>query len=161
RAVVRSPHLAGLVRLNLAQCWDAGVEPLAGPTALQALRHLDLAHVNLRDPGLNALGRSALLGQLTSLSLAHNELQDVEFLSLPRACTATLTALPLPRSRLGPVATRALASAPLTGLRRLDLGVNSLEEEGAAALTQAPWLSGLRTLNLWRNFIGPGGVRVL
>jgi uncharacterized protein (TIGR02996 family) len=71
RAIAAASHLAGLMRLNLRSnaVTDDGAEAIAG---LSELRSLDLSSNLIGDAGMMALGRSAALSHLRSLTATAN-----------------------------------------------------------------------------------------
>jgi uncharacterized protein (TIGR02996 family) len=128
------PETLGSLSLYGNKLAGGDVERIAGAPALRHLRALDLGLNNLEgDGGLDALAGSPHLTGLRRLVLFAN--------------------------RLGPEAGRALARAR-RHLEQLVLGQNRLADEGVAALATGE-LSGLRSLSLSRNGIGPRGAAVL
>jgi uncharacterized protein (TIGR02996 family) len=191
RELLRSPHIRRLRKLNLNEagltskaaellasvdwqglevldlgCNELGpvaARHLAGAPQLASLRSLSLSASDLGERGARALARSPYLGQLRVL--------DINFYKKPRhkgieALAAApwlpnLARLELCGTPMGTREIQALAAAPLTGLRWLDLDGTRMRDAQVRALLRAPWLSGLTHLGLDRNSIGAGGARAL
>jgi uncharacterized protein (TIGR02996 family) len=123
-ALVRSPHLAGLVTLDLAG--NAADDSVRAGRGLAAAKHLT---------------------RLRCLRLAHNRLTDDAFEALAEAsCLANVEVLNLEGNFLGDAGARALAASPHLGrLRWLNVadqaehhrGSGPLHPAGAAALRKA------------------------
>lgn len=153
--VLQSPHLAGLVALDV---WgnplgDAGVSALAASEHLGALRTLNLAHSEISIEGLEALSRAQFFPRLTSLTL------DVGYdpngaRALGRrageilARAESLVSLSLARCGIGDDGIEALAASPaMKNLEELGLHGNQISARGAIALARSPHLSKLRTVH--------------
>jgi uncharacterized protein (TIGR02996 family) len=111
RALAGSPHLAGLVALELPHCSlsDVSARALAASPHLTNLRHLDLAANHFSDTAAQELADAPLLAKLLTLNLRNN--------------------------KIGDAGAKALAASPhLTELRQLDLRWNEVGPDGAAAL---------------------------
>jgi hypothetical protein len=61
----------------------------------------------------------------------------------------------------GGAGVKALAKAPLTGLRRLRVVKSKLTDSAVLALLDAPWLGGLLELDLNANSIGSKAAKAL
>ena len=148
-----------------------GLESMASSTTHSALHTV---HVNwglLYGRGVFNSGRldrqllqTPIAAQLTSLTLAGlpftpNSLETLVLSPL----AARLRELSLRNASLkGEVDAGVLASSEnLAGLRRLELGQNSLRDKGARVLASSPYLTSLLHLDLWANSIGGPGIRAL
>jgi uncharacterized protein (TIGR02996 family) len=134
RALVGSPHLAGLRSLRL-RCLTGAAEAVAAAEYLSNLTALDLGANNLGHVGLGAL-LGARLPALTVLRLNSNALTDGQ--------------------------AQRLAGAPLLdGLTGLDLALNHISAPGLEALALSPRAARLRSLWLGFNHAGDAGARAL
>ena len=95
--------------------------------------------------------------QVATLSLEHNEIEDVERLAAAVRTSTVLTALSLEWNQIGPAGGKALAEALAAqpALARLNVGWNGLGDEGVRALAGAvelqPLGGPLRELRLPHN----------
>lgn len=124
-ALAASPHLAGLVRLNLNSTGmsDKGAISLARAENLSCTM-LALTGNDIGDEGVAALAGSAVLSSVERLYLARNPISDVGVM--------------------------ALAASPHVGQLR-KLGINTLEElsdDGAEALASSPNLTHLERIEI-------------
>ncbi len=108
--------------------------------------------------------RTPLAGRLTSLTLRNKALSSnaLETLILsPLASRLTELSL-IDTSLKGETEAGIIATSEnLSGLRRLDLGSNSLRDKGARVLASSPYLTSLVHLGLSDNSIGGPGIRAL
>jgi uncharacterized protein (TIGR02996 family) len=107
------------------------------------------------------LAASPLLARLTGLQL-YGPIEEegaVELFASPHL--TSLRELDLTSNRLGPDAVAALLGSSLTGLTRLGLGHNALDDPEAEALAASPNLARLTELGLEHNKIGDLGVTAL
>lgn len=138
------PRLRAL-DLSGAQLHEHALPALvASPEHLPALEQLDLSHNVVRDTGARALFESALLSQLTHLSLAYGHISDEALEHLARHLSRdTLRSLILyGNPRLTDTSAVRLARLPqLHNLERLRLDLCQLSEDGWHALQSSPHLS--------------------
>jgi uncharacterized protein (TIGR02996 family) len=145
RTLVASPHLAGLKRLDLADCGIEadGVRAVAESLHLAGLESLDLSGAPLGDPSQAGDEGALLLAASPHLS--------------------NLRELSLKAHTLGGEGAAALVSSPrLSNLVRLDISYNRfIGPEGGARLVASVNLPHLQALNLgWAN-IGSRNVEAL
>jgi uncharacterized protein (TIGR02996 family) len=174
--LARSPHLGGLVELDLSRnpLGATGARALLEGAALPALKTLRLNGAGLGPAGLQAMTRAryvsppgsehhSLLDRITTLHLADNGLGPAGIEALWRALPASLVDLDLSRNGLGPGEAQELASGRwhLGPLQRLNLSGNVLGPVGVEALADRPVLDGLTALALSGNGIGDEGVAAL
>jgi uncharacterized protein (TIGR02996 family) len=160
-----APHLGRVTRLDLCGCWiDADAfAALFGPRGdrLPRLVHLDLSHANVQRwhddaPFLEALRAPRLrplARRLTLLSLAATGLGPHGAYAVARAPLSNLRALDLSGNDCGDDAARALAASGLP-LTALDLSRTGLTDDGVAALARSRLCRGLRVLRLAGNRLG-------
>lgn len=118
------------------------------------LRRLVVHRANLGDRQLRELAQYLSAPSLRRLDLSHNYLTAHAAQALQGLGCQRLSSLLLRHNRLGDVGLEALASAPwLLGLRRLDVSLNGAHGPGALALTLAPWFTRLSHLSLAHNSI--------
>lgn len=153
-ALLASPHLAGLRRLN-ADCRALGDEALAAilRAAPWRLTELSLSHNNLTATGVRALARSPALAGLTSLNLGESRIGVNGARALARApFLGKLQVLNLAGCGLGPQGLRELLGAGgYRGPAALDLSRCRLGREGVEVLLRAPGLENLVALSLAHN----------
>jgi uncharacterized protein (TIGR02996 family) len=159
----RSPHTAALHTLELGrnELGEGAAAPLARAPFFPRLRRLGLGRVRLGNAGLRALlwGTAHALGEL---DLSGNGLDEEAARRLaPAGLLGRLTELNLAENDLGPAGVTALAAAEAPNLRRLDLGHNNLGVEGVRALAGASFAAGLNELHLHWNVLGDEGAAVL
>jgi len=125
-------------------------------------RKLSLAAYGGGAKAVAALLGEPTMGRLTILDLSHNRLTAAEAVRLARSPhLAGLKDLDLGLNELGGKGVAAVVAAPwFAGLERLDLTSNQIPNEGLAAFA-ALGSSGLRSLVLWGNGIGPMGAQDL
>jgi uncharacterized protein (TIGR02996 family) len=164
RALARTPYLANLHRLNLANNSLAidDLRILANSSSLTALRELTLNGNALTHAAATVLSEGLLLSQLETLHLDSNVLGDAgavairEWPALPR-----LSRLSLGHNHIFAAGMKALAeAAALRRLISLDLRGNIACDDGTSALASSQWTR-LQSLNLWFNGVGDDGVRAL
>jgi uncharacterized protein (TIGR02996 family) len=159
RAFFASPHLGGLVDLDLSYnaIGPQGAAALAACPGLAGLRHLNLTHNGVGDEGAAALAASPHLGGLEALTLYANDVGDAGAATLAAAPHLNrLDFLSLISNQVGPAGVEALAAAPgLPALTRLRLAFNPVGDRGAGALLASPRLGRLRELDL-RNALVSG-----
>jgi uncharacterized protein (TIGR02996 family) len=190
REVFRSPHLARVYALDLAQS-QLGVKRLiflATSPHLDNLRQLNLARSAVRFNGLVNLARAQLphltrldlcrnhldsragetlaaapfFPHLTFLDLGGNDLTGAGLTGLLKAPAIHLAELRLWETRRGDELVGVLADSPRWGcLRRLDLSSTGLTDAGVERLAGTAHLAGLVELRLVGNAIGDAGLTAL
>jgi uncharacterized protein (TIGR02996 family) len=149
---------------------DDGVRALVGSPHLAGLQALDLSGNALTVEGARAIAESPHLASLHSLTLAgnphnpaYNQIGSAGAIALAgSAHLAALAELVLSGNRLDSAAVAALAASPhRKRLTRLDLNENPIDTAGAQALAAAPRLAGLTHLGVGHTRIGAEGVRAL
>ncbi len=149
RAFFASPHLGGLVELDLKYnaIGPQGAAALAACRHLAGLRHLSLTHNRIGDEGAAALADSPHLANLEALDLYGNDIGDAGATALAASPHLNrLDALTLTSNAVGPAGVEALAAAKgLPALTRLRLAYNPVGDRGAAALLGSPRLGPLST----------------
>jgi hypothetical protein len=159
-SLASAPLLSTLTLLNIAdsQFVDDALAPLLARRGASALRELWLARCpEIGLASLEAAARGDILRQLHVLHLEGSELSD------PARCGALtaaldggqLTTLHMSNTSCGDAGARALASAQLPALRRLDLSNNQLTAEGLGALLRSAWIGELEALDLSANGLTP------
>jgi uncharacterized protein (TIGR02996 family) len=142
RALANSPHLTGLIRLDVSNnnLSDAALRALLdGPNA-RRLSRLDLHTNRLGDAGTAVLVESLVFTKMAELDRK----------------------IDLRRVEMGPAGARALAaSQALRAVEELNLDGNHLGDAGLAALAASDNLPRLRALSLRENRIGDDGARAL
>jgi uncharacterized protein (TIGR02996 family) len=191
REVLRSPWIARLRHLNLSENqlhtrviknlasipWEqlevldlssndlgpAAIRHLAESPHMRHLRRLDLSgNHHLDDGEMRALARSPHLDRLRVLGLGFWNLRKRGLEALAAApWVSNLTRLDLMSLKTGLAGMHILATAPLHGLRWLELNYGKLDAPAVAALLEAPWIAGLTHLDLSNNTIGSEGARAL
>jgi uncharacterized protein (TIGR02996 family) len=151
QAPIRHLCLRGLGRM----------EQVARSPYLSRLTELDLRHPN--SPDLQAFLGSTHLQQLTELRLSEAHLdEDILFFWNQLRLRPRLRSLDLTRSRLTPMAFRALAETPLlTDLVKLNLAHNELTLDNLRVLVHSASLPDLTELNLNGNRLTLDAIRVL
>lgn len=173
-ATVDMPHLESL---NLSgpsinpYYWNVGVQPILDTGAIawassnnaKNLKQLRLSNCHLTDKSLTAIFESPHLTQLTELDLSHNSFSAAGFSSAADSpIWQTLHQLSLNDCRLDNDAIEAIASvSKAPALRAIELGYNSIDPCGAAALANWRVLKRVWELNLHDNLIGDEGLIAL
>jgi uncharacterized protein (TIGR02996 family) len=176
-ALLASPYLGKLVRLDLGNCRlnDQAAGVLAA-ARLPRLRELRLGQNRVGDEGVAALAAGRLLRGLEQLDLSHNQVGVEGARALADSPhVAGLTSLVLnDNAAIDDGGVEALAASPhLANLTRLELsGINQpdwrterhrgLSRAGMAALAASPHLNNLTALNVSNNaLVGQSAVSVL
>ncbi len=154
RALAAAPWLHQLDWLALTRSGlgDDGVRAFAESPAVARLKSLDLSNCGEYGPGFVALANSPHLAGLEVLNWSGNHVS-------PEALGALATAKFRSNLRdlnlnfcgslgLGRAAFEQLAAANLPRLEVLDISTGRLNDGGMAALAAAPWLAGLKDLNV-------------
>jgi uncharacterized protein (TIGR02996 family) len=143
RAILLSPHLAKLARLDLSR-QDAGTQVVS---ILEVASLPELTTLHLSFGGFNFGGTG--LGPAGAWVLA-------EALHFPRLETLSLSGCAIADGAVALAATRGLSN-----LTTLHLSSNGITDAGATALATSPYLSRLATLDLGGNQIGATGTAAL
>jgi uncharacterized protein (TIGR02996 family) len=167
-AIAACPLLSSLASLavSVVEFTPGGPARVAGTLAhsphLSGLRWFCLGQCLLGGEGLRLLTTSPYLGNLTTLGLGCNAIED-EVAVLARWDRAPpLRTLDLQFNQIGDPGVTALAGWPaLAGLSRLSLNNNRISSGGLAALVGSAHLGQLRELSLASNPLGPGAARAL
>jgi uncharacterized protein (TIGR02996 family) len=167
RALVASPHLAGLKSLLLFSIGSCKV--LAAFGQLAGLRSLTLGHLHddrrhlLDDEDVAALAVAPWVSGLRELNLTSNYIEDAGVAALAASHhLGRLRVLDLQGNRIGVAGFQALAASPnLAGLRTLRLSDNRCGDAGVEALAASPSLRGLRVLEVGGGGVGDASVRAL
>jgi uncharacterized protein (TIGR02996 family) len=164
-ALLGADWLAGLASLRLPgnALTEASAHALASSTRLGRLVRLDLTHNHIDAAGAAAVVGSDRLGALHDLRLSGAHVGDRGFVRLAALPGLTrLRVLELTDDHdVTPAGIAALAASPHVRVVRLGLFGNNLADRGVDVLVKAPWLAGVRELDLARNSIGDAGVRAL
>ncbi len=159
--LARASWLQGLEGLVLVRCrgdWDALLEVACGP---RRLRELQLIDIPLTREGLPPLLGRADLSELRILSLRRAGLASGDLWHLlGSGALEGLVAIDLADNPLGASDGAALARH-LAAPRVLDLSRCPIGDQGLEALLDAPWLGGLRALNLEGCGLGPEAAAAL
>jgi Ran GTPase-activating protein (RanGAP) involved in mRNA processing and transport len=146
---------------------EEGVELLAKALGSnETITTLNLSGNMIGPTGVKALADALTTNKetkITTLNLGSNMLKDegVELLAKALETNETITKLNLVHNTIGPAGVKALVNA-LTKITTLDLGVNSLKDEGVKVLADAlKTNTTITTFNLSDNTIGPQGVKAL
>ncbi len=182
------PRLTGLGWTD-GRCAGRILRPLLN-LAPPGLTELDLSSRAVNPDGMRALGKSPLFMNLTRLELsgvgprvigamldALAAVRDscrlrtltIDFDSLRQFATALAASLPaslrvlrLPGAWLSSAGIREFVGALATsGLRRLDLPMNGIGNDGATAIFTSPHLAGLKVLDLSYCQVGDDALRAL
>lgn len=142
-----SPHLGNLTTLDLssASIDQEGVESLANAEGLRGLCRLRFAGSGIRRAGLEAVLRSSKLRGVTTLDVSGNH-----------QCWVNPTAgepyMARTEVNVGNEGVLLLAESPESArLEVIDLALNEIEESGWEALLASPYLSGVRSLNVFES----------
>jgi uncharacterized protein (TIGR02996 family) len=163
-ALARSPNLSRLRSLSVCRCGmtERGLSALAASPYLGRLEDLDLSLNELPPKALDVLASSTWLGNLRCLGLRRLAIDPGSFTVFLRSPAARrLERLDLQGAPLYLAHVKALAEAPLEGLRELVLYNNAIPPGLIDHLAQAPWLSNLVSLNLHGTGLGDAGVEPL
>lgn len=175
RALMRAASLTSLEELDLAG-WGAyqrytdepvvqseGVEALATWSGLAGVRKLNLSDNSVGNVGLRTLLHSPharTLKELTVRSCRLDAAAVAEFRDAPPS--VELETLNIGENFLEPAGLQALTSARcLANLKSLHLDRCEILLVAAPHLANAPFLAGLRVLDLGHNHFGPEGLRAL
>jgi uncharacterized protein (TIGR02996 family) len=140
----------------------SSADALAEPPLAEGLASLELERMTLSMEALASLTTGSRLAGLRRLSLNGAPLGAAEVRALASAPLHALTRLDLRNVWLDAEAVGVLAASPnLAGLRWLDLSHNAFGDAGAAALAKSPYLRELVRLDLTACGIGPAGAAVL
>jgi hypothetical protein len=146
---------------------ERGALALANAATLSQLEALRLGHNPLGDDGARALVTSPFLARVRVLELSGGIGDDERLTAaLGRAMidapmAGNLEVLDLSRAALGSEGVQALAAAPLTRLRQLNLHGNAIGDAGVIALADSAALAALRWLDLSDNALGDDGALAL
>ncbi len=148
QALAKSPHVAGLTRLDLAFAeMRGGYRDLAASPHLAGLREIDLRGNDLGDAGLEAILGGRFAGTLTTLGLEDTGLTAAALARLARwEGAARLESLEVSELEGGDEEARAFASGEWPALRSVSLTLRRMTAAGLTALGRCASLSGLRTL---------------
>jgi uncharacterized protein (TIGR02996 family) len=167
-AFLSSPHLSGLVGLELAlhgpphpgaSFWttlpmldDGGARAIAGCAGLARLRALGVPVGTIGPDGIGALAESPHLSSLVELDIRANPVGDEGLIRLARSpLLPRLTELDLYGTRVGDRGLRAALAAGPTRLRGIHLGRHQdcpITDAGVRAFSRCEALAGLRKLDL-------------
>lgn len=190
RLIAECAPLASVRWLGLSRCGlsDRAIAQILEAQALNSIEHLDLRENYISDEGAKLLARTQGLQALGSLDLSRNMISTDGVLELLRSEQfPALTRLELEGNRLTVSAVRALAQAehlkPFKRLKMramvredeqlealtaiamsvetLDLSNNEINEHRMPLLSGAPWMKGVRSLDLSENRIGAQGALLL
>ncbi len=165
RLLASSPHLSGLLSLNLdgVGLRGEGVRELAASPHLRGLRYLSLSGNHIGEKGATALAQSLNLRSLAVLDLDLTDLPDRAIQALADSTHfQDLRSLKLRSIVLETDAVRALGASPWAAqLIALDLSGSRMLDAGVQELAAAPRLGNLRWLDLSGAGAGPVGVRAL
>jgi uncharacterized protein (TIGR02996 family) len=159
RALLFSPHLAGLLEFGLCSAHLDDLDKILGLGTPPPLRKLGASNTGVNAAGAEALAASPLAQTLEFLDLGLCNLGEG---AAALAAMRRLRVLVLRNAELrDPVAAALLASPALAGVEELDLSNNPLGPEAAAALAGSPHARSLRTLKLSHTRISGGAFALL
>jgi uncharacterized protein (TIGR02996 family) len=162
QALANSPRLPRLTTLlvNRGHLTDACGSALAASPFFPALTELRLLSNDLNSGTVTALARSEHRANLRTLDLSFNSLATDGVQALASGLhLRNLRNLSLRACGISGSEVRHLACLP--ALRRLDLGGNSLGQQGAEELVGSAWSAGLLELHLWDCVLPSASVRIL
>jgi uncharacterized protein (TIGR02996 family) len=125
------------------------------------LEELELTHLALTSPSLRSLVEGQPGTQLCKLDLSQCHIGVSGAILLAWTRWPALETLLLRRNPLDDEGAGHLAPGDFHALRTLDVAGCNLGPSGAEKLAAAPWLAGLRYLDLGWNGIGPAGLRLI
>lgn len=176
-ALTRSPYLTHLRYLSIGSAFnnpyyggsarpqpigDEGAVVLAKSPLMKSLRTLELCYAEIGSEGASALGGAEAGDNLRTLNLACNPIGSVGVKELIKGSwIERLKDLSLAMCALDDVAVGYLAQIQFQNLRSLDLGYNSIGDEGAQQLAAAAGLAWLWRLSLHDNVFGDAGLLAL
>lgn len=140
------------------------VDRLACCPLLAGVRELDLCGNDLGDGGVNVFLRSPHLTALTELDLSFNGIDDggVRLIARSGAFPRLRALLLTDNGRIGSEGLRELADAPyLAGLRTLDVSGNDVDDAGVKEVVESRWLTRLHTFRVFANRVGDAGAVAL
>jgi uncharacterized protein (TIGR02996 family) len=159
RALLFSPHLAGLLELDLCTAHLDDLDEVLSLGTPPPLRKLWAYNSGVNAAGAQALAASPLAQTLEFLDLGISKLGEG---AAALAAMQRLRVLILRNAELrDPAAAALLASPALAGVQELDLSNSPLGPESAAALAGSPHARSLRTLKLSHTRIGGEGFALL
>src|SRR5262249_32506434 len=146
--LAHSPHLAGLIELSLSPIWGKDAEALSESRYLRNLTTLRISGKNFSE-GIGLLLSCRFAKQLRVLELYGTGATDEDAEDLADRHLAKLEHLNLGGNSIGDDGVRVLASrARIPRLRRLDLNKNEVTSEGVGSLCGSSLVQELRELNL-------------
>jgi uncharacterized protein (TIGR02996 family) len=167
-AVASCPLLdsVGFLAVSVVEFAPESAARLAGTLThsphLSGLRHLSLGQCRLGGEGLRLLTTSPYLGNLTTLGLGCNGIDDHVAILARWDHPPPLRTLDFQFNQIGNAGVTALADWPaLKQLTRLNLNNNRISARGFAALVGSAHLGNLRELSLGSNPLGPGAGQAL
>ncbi len=165
QALAASPHLAGLEELDLSEnSWvgGAGVRALAVSPCLNALTKLHLENTHLTPEAVEALAGSHRLDRLTALNVGQNLIGNEGVEVLARSpLLPRLTRLGLASTSMALHGVQTLAACDLSGLTSLDVGQNLIGPGLVRTLVGAGRLPRLTRLHVGYSGLGDAGVQEL
>lgn len=162
-SLAKADVLSGLKRLNLRQCHidDKVASWLGYTTTFSKLEQLDLSRNQLSEKGIWTIFGHGKIKGLRELDLNANPIQGGALVQLARAkSTSELTHLDARWLNAHDQDIEALAAQP-TKLKTLLLTRGQISAQGARALAQAPWYTGLKILDLSEHPLGDEGTSAL
>lgn len=164
KLMASAPFLAQVTRLGLRRCELNAESARAFPQSLMGqLTSLDLAHNALGEEGVQVLAAAATMERLHELYLEGNNIQAAGLRALLQVATLRhLSILGLGSSSLDCAGADELARwAGRGSLRVLDLSKNIIGNAGAVTLAESGPMPNLTRLNLAHNRIGDRGMTAL
>lgn len=162
--LARSPHLAGLVALDLGanRLGPASVEALLAAPFAARLTTLELWKNDVGDEGAVRIAAAAPPG-IRGIRLEHNGVGPRGAVALAGAARlAGLEVLQLSHSAIGDEGVCALVeSAALVGLRHLDVYEVGLSLAGLRRVVESPGLARIESLAIGGNAIGDAGLSMI
>jgi len=163
--LIKSPHLANLVTLNLSHnsLGSAGVRAIAMAPYVQSLRELKLDRNDLYDDALRFLAESSNMANLRILDMDYTRTGNdgVKALAASKHIKG-LRLLLLSNNLISDVGLTALVQSDVMDhVHTLFLNGNHIDDAGVTALTESPRMARLERLYLRRNVIGDDGAFAL